>query len=238
MLRVAILAMAMLCATAVAAQPSDDVSVSRRTLGGSGAVGKASYSYAIAYPQIEGGKADFSGLNARFADEAQKQASGAVPCKTCGIDRKQQWDYEQEFTVDRPGRRSILITLDAGGYSGGAHPNSARTCILVDLRTGRAAGPAEIFRSGDGWLNALAPLVRTDLKRQFTDGKPGNERALEPKPLAELLRTPSIYCWGREALTLHFSPYAVGPYVSGPFEVEIPWATLQPWIAPDGPLGE
>lgn len=82
------------------------------------------------------------------------------------------------------------------------------------------------------------PLVRADLKRQFTENKPGNERALEPKPLAELLREASIYCWGRETLTLHFNSYSVGPYVSGPFEVEVPRATLQPWVNPDGPLGE
>jgi hypothetical protein len=79
--------------------------------------------------------------------------------------------------------------------------------------------------------------VRSDLKRQFSE-KPGNERVLEPKALAELLRPASSYCWGRERLTLHFNAYAVGPYVSGPFEVAIPRAALQPWIDPDGPLGD
>lgn len=238
MLRVAVLAVAMICAAVAAAQPRDDVPAGTRTLGGSGTVGKASYSYTISYPQVDGGTADFSALNARFAAQAQRDAASAVPCGHCGIDREQEWNYEQSFTVDRPSRRSILITLHAGGYSGGAHPNSGSTCMLVDLRTGREAGPAEVFRAGDAWLDTLAPLVKADLERQFAAGKPGNEQALEPKPLAALLREASIYCWSREQLTLHFNTYAVGPYVSGPFEVEIPRATLRSWISPDGPLGE
>lgn len=238
MLRVAVLAMAMLCATAAAAQPSDDVPITTKTLTASGTYGKISYGYTINYPQIDSRTADFSVLNARFYTDALKDAGAAVPCTNCGIDREQQWNYEQDFEVGRPSRRAILITVNAGGYFGGAHPNSGTTCILVDLSTGRSAGPAEVFRAGDGWLDALAPLVRADLKRQFGEGRPGFEEVLEPKPLADLLRAASIYCWGRDGLRLHFNQYTVGPYVSGPFEIEIPRETLQPWIAPDGPLGE
>jgi hypothetical protein len=236
--RIALFVALMLGAAVATAQPSDDVPVSTRMLAGNGTVGQVSYDFTINYPQIDAQSADFSALNTSFAASARKAASEAVPCSTCGLDRKQEWYYTQDFTVDRPSRRSILITLDAGGFFGGAHPNSNTTCMLVDLRTGREAGPADVFRTGDAWLDVLARWVRTDLKRQFSDNKPGFETALEPKALSDLLRTASIYCWGRERLTLHFNQYVVGPYVSGPFEVEISRALVQPWINPEGPLGE
>jgi hypothetical protein len=155
MRRTAILAVAMLGATAAAAQPWDDVPITTKTLTASGTYGQISYSYTIDYPQIDSRTADFSALNTRFHTEALKAAGAAVPCTNCGIDRKQEWYATQEFTVDRPSRRSILIALMAGSYYGGAHPNSGMTCVLVDLRTGRAAGPSEVFRAGDGWLDNL-----------------------------------------------------------------------------------
>jgi hypothetical protein len=239
MLRITIVAVMMLCAAAAAAQRLwDEVPISTQTLTGSGKVGQASYGYTINYPRINSRMADFSALNARFAAVAREAASEAVPCNDCGVDRQQEWNYKQDFKVDRPSRRSVLITLQAGGYSGGAHPNSSTTCVLVDLRTGHAAGPSDVFRGGNGWLDAVAPLVRADLKRQFDEGKTGFEEALEPKPLADLLRAASIYCWERERLALRFNAYTVGPYVSGPFEVGIPRTTLQPWINPDGPMGD
>lgn len=236
MLRIAVLAVAMLYTAAAGAQPLDDVPVTTRTLAASGTHGQISFSYRIDYPQVDSRKADFSALNTRFHNEALKAASRAVPCADCGVDRAQKWYATQEFTVERPSRRSILIMLNAGTYTGGAHPYSGRSCRLIDLRTGREAGPSEIFR--DGWLDALVPMVRADLRRQFAGGKPGFEQALESKPLADLLRNSSSYCWGRGMLTLHFNPYDVGPYVSGSFEVKVPVAALQAWIAPDGPIGE
>ena len=40
-----------------------------------------------------------------------------------------------------------------------------------------------------------------------------------------------------ERLQLIFNPYAVGPYVSGTFLVNIPYTALKALFAADGPLG-
>lgn len=148
-LRISVLAVAMVCATVAAAQSWDDVPVSIKTLTASGTYVKISYDYTINYPQVDARTADFSALNWDFYTAALRDAGHAVPCTRCGIDREQHWFATQDFTVDRPSRRSILIALEAGDYFGGAHPNSRRACMLVDLRTGREAGPSQVFRAGD-----------------------------------------------------------------------------------------
>jgi hypothetical protein len=82
------------------------------------------------------------------------------------------------------------------------------------------------------------PLVRADLKKQFSDDKPGFDDAIEPAKLAKLLREPGHYFWQRDSLQLIFNAYVVGPYVSGQFTVDIPYATLKPLFAADGPMGD
>jgi hypothetical protein len=105
------------------------------------------------------------------------------------------------------------------------------------LRNGQAVPPSVVFAKGDVWLKTLVPLVQANLKKQFSDGKPGFDDAIEPDKLAKLLREPDHYYYHRDKLELIFDAYVVGPYVSGPFTVDIPYATLKPLLAKDGPLG-
>ena len=119
------------------------------------------------------------------------------------------------------------------GYSGGAHGYGATHCTLVDLRTGKATGPDGVFAAGEQWLKTMVEIVGADLKKQFVE-KPGFEDALEPAKLAKLLREPVHYCWRANRLELIFNAYEVGPYVSGPFEVYVPYDRLKPLLRADG----
>jgi hypothetical protein len=121
------------------------------------------------------------------------------------------------------------------GYSGGAHGFGATDCSLVDLRTGKALGPEGVFAAGDKWLKTMVEIVGADLKKQFVE-KPGFDEALEPASLAKLLREPSHYCWRANRLELIFNAYEVGPYVSGPFEVNVSYDRLAPLLRKDGPI--
>lgn len=201
----------------------------------SGKLGKISYSYDISYPQFTGSTADFSAINARFADAAKKAADDATPKADAGIDREQGWTYEQSFTVYRPGANAVTVAVDFYGYSGGAHGYGATDCTLVDLRTGKATPPQDVFAAGDDWLKTMVRIVGTDLKKQFVE-KPGFDDALEPANLMKLLREPDHYCWRAGRLELIFNAYEVGPYVSGPFEVDVPYDRLKPLLRADGPI--
>ena len=111
-------------------------------------------------------------------------------------------------------------------------------CIRDSLRTGRKAELGDVIGPGEAWLQTLVPLVRGELKKQFSDDRPGFDDAIAPAALTKLLRDPSIYSFVAGRLVVIFNPYAVGPYVSGTFKVSIPYATLRPLFAANGPLGQ
>ena len=209
--------------------------ISEQSLAKSGKLGKITWSYDIGYPRFDGTTADFSAVNARFANAAKKAADDATPKADAGPDREQQWTYEQDFKVYRPGANAVTVALNFYGYSGGAHGYGATNCTLVDLRTGKAVGPDDVFAIGDEWLKTMIQIVGADLKKQFVE-KPGFDDALEPAKLAKLLREPGHYCWHAGKLELIFNAYEVGPYVSGPFEVYVPYDRLKPMLRVDGPI--
>lgn len=199
----------------------------------SGKLGKVAWSYDIGYPQFDATTADFSALNAQFAAAARKAAADATPKAADGIDREQQWTYEQGFRLSRPSADAILVALSFYGFSGGAHGYGATTCTLVDMQSGKAAGPDAVFAGQ--WMDEMVRLVGADLKKQFVR-KPGFEDALQPAKLVELLRDPGHYCWRAGKLELVFNQYEVGPYAAGPYTVDIAMATLKPLLRADGPL--
>jgi uncharacterized protein len=211
--------------------------ISQQTLIKSGKLGKITWSYDISYPRFEGTGADFSAVNDRFATAAKKAADDATPKADSGIDREQGWTYEQDYKIYRPGANAVTVAVDFYGFSGGAHGYGATHCTLVDLRSGKALGPDGVFAPGDNWLKGLIPIVAADLKKQFVD-KPGFDEALEPNSLAKLLREPGHYCWHARQLELIFNAYEVGPYVSGPFEVDVSYDKLRPFMRADGPLAK
>jgi uncharacterized protein YecT (DUF1311 family) len=200
-----------------------------------GTLGKIDWSYDIVYPQFDGPTSDFAAVNARFADAAKKKAADATPGGDARPDLKQQWTYEQSFTVKRPSADVVSIAVDFSGYSGGAHGYGATHCTLVDLATGKALGPQAVFAPGEQWLRAMSQIVGADLKKQFVD-KPGFDDSLEPANLAKLLSESGRYCWTPKGLTVVFNAYDVGPYSSGPYEVDIPFDRLKPILRADGPI--
>lgn len=210
-------------------------SISEHALIMRGKLGKIAWSYDIVYPQFEGTTADFSAINARFADAAKKKADDATPAADAGPEREQQWSYEQSFTVERPGATVVTIAVHYWGYSGGAHGYGATNCTLVDLRTSRAVGPQGVFAAGEQWLRAMSQIVGAELKKQFVE-KPGFNEALEPANLAKVLSEAGHYCWTAKGLRLVFNAYEVGPYSSGPYEVEISYDRLKPILRADGPI--
>jgi uncharacterized protein len=214
--------------------------ISEQALLKAGKVGKISYAIDVAWPRFDGTTADFSALNRSTAETTAKAANEVIPPDTTAgeLRGEQLWPYIQTFELQRPAANAIAVAITTYAFSGGAHGYGGTTAQLVDLRTGRKAELGDVFGPGDGWLQTLVPLVRGELKKQFTDERPGFDDAIEPPAMTKLLRDPSIYYFQAERLVLIFNPYAVGPYVSGTFRVSIPYATLRPLFAADGPLGD
>jgi uncharacterized protein len=209
--------------------------ISEQSLSKNAKLGKITYSYDISYPKFEGTTADFTAVNARFANAAKKAVADATPQADSGLDREQGWTYEQGFKIYRPSANAVTVAVDFYGYSGGAHGFGATACTLVDLRTGKIEGPGGVFAAGDKWLKTMVEIVGADLKKQFVD-KPGFDEALEPASLAKLLREPGRYCWHANRLEVIFNAYDVGPYAAGPYEVYVSYDRLTPLLRKDGPI--
>jgi len=210
--------------------------ITEQSLVKQGKLGKITWSYDIAYPRFASANADFSAVNARFADAAMKSAEDATPKADSSQVYEQQWHYEQGFTVERPpGGHVVTLVVQFDGYSGGAHGYGATRCTLVDLRTGQMVGPQGVFTPGEQWLRVMSQLVGADLKKQFVKN-PGFDDALEPANLAKLLGEANRYCWTDKQLDVIFNAYDVGPYAAGPYEVNISYDRLKPILRPDGPI--
>lgn len=198
-----------------------------------GRVGKISYTIDISYPRFAGTTADFSIINRGFADAATKDAREATPTADAGVEREQEWSAEGGYSFHRPASDAITVSRSFWAYTGGAHGYGSVICTLVDLRTGKAVGPAGVFIAGDLWLKELVTLVAADLRKQFKEN-PGFDDALEPAKLTKTLRDGGRYCWQAGKLEVYFNQYEVGPYSSGPYTVEIPYAKLKPLLRPGG----
>jgi uncharacterized protein len=213
--------------------------ISEHAIYKTGKVGQITYTIDTRYPQFDGQTSDkganFAAVNRTFADDARKSDADGTPKPDSGVDREQEWSYEQAFAVHRPSARAVTIAIDFYGYSGGAHGFGGTVCMLVDLRTGKAVEPAGVFAPGEAWLKAMVDLVTADLKKQFVKN-PGFDDALEPAAMAKMLKDASHYRWRSDRLELIFNAYDVGPYSAGAYQVVIPYNRLRALFRADGPI--
>lgn len=175
------------------------------------------YSIDATYPQFDGTSADFGAVNRQLAAASSQAAERAMPRTGAGESPPGlAWRYDQAFSLYRPSDRAISVVIVFEGDYGGAQAVAGQTGLLVDLRTGRAAGPRDVFLAGDGWLRELGRRARAGIKSAN---------------LAELLQDPRRYAFLDDRLELSF-----GQDEGGPFTLEIPYDLLKPLLRPDGPI--
>lgn len=144
------------------------------------------------------------------------------------------WAWTHSQTVDVAGTagafRSYLLNFRY--YTGGAHPNSHAESVLARIEGEGYAllSLGTLFEEGAPWRARLSELVLASLSEQeaqwVVDGT-----------ITELgeddLQTFTLSTAG---LTFHFDPYAVGPYVQGPFSVTLGFRELLPLAAEGGAI--
>ncbi len=209
--------------------------VSEHDLVKNGRVKTTRYQIDAAYPQFDGGTADFTATNRRFASDAQKGADEAIPPADYNPGQEQTWSYEQGFALYRPGAEVVAVAIQLYSYTGGAHGNGGTFASLVDLRTGRIVPPSAVFKPGDEWLRTITALVGADLKKQF-DEHQGFDDAIKPANLIKLLGDPDRWLFKANALQILFNPYDVGPYAAGPYTVDILYDRIRSLFRTDGPI--
>lgn len=187
-------------------------------------IGNIFYRIDAAWPHFDGTTADFSDVNRSFAARARESAAQALPDTKAGRDAAgQEWSNEQTFELSYPGPRAVAVSTSRWTRIGGEASYGGIEGALVDLRTGRFAGPADVF-NGD-WLDFLTAQVRSKIASVDT-GK-----------LKALLQGATPYHYRVDRLDLIFEPGAVAPEAEGRLTVTVPYAALPDRLRVDGPLG-
>jgi uncharacterized protein len=210
--------------------------VGERRLLEQGRRGGVPYRITVSYAAFGFHEVDYTRANAAIKAWVDEFAAHARPPAERGPGMPGiGWFLEAGQFVHVPSRELVTVAAYWTIYAGGAHPNHGRLAWHVELTTGRLLGLDDILDPRSGWREALLPKVRADLKKQFEE-RPGFEEQLEPAELGKALDEARRWVFTRDNVLLTFDPYEVGPYASGPYEVELSWATLAPYLRKDGPL--
>lgn len=188
-------------------------------------LGKVALNGTVSYPLFAGATQPFTDrlrreLRAAF-DEFEEQAremaadfQGTPPADfEYGAD-----DYEIAYFDES----TASVYYREFTYAGGAHPNTNYRAFNFVIEADGEVEEVELedlFKAGADYMKVLNKPILDELRRQEAQWVvDGEVKSFSPEELAFVL-TP-------RGLRFLFSPYAVGPYVQGGFEVDVPYEAL------------
>jgi hypothetical protein len=145
------------------------------------------------------------------------------------------WFLDSGHAVHVASRELVTIAAHWLVFTGGAHPNNGRAAWQVELTSGRLLRLDDIFDPASAWPDGVTRLVRAELGKQFVE-RPGFEGSTAPAALRKMVIQSRRWIFAADKVTVTFDPYDVGPYAAGPYEVELSYAALAPYLGKNGPL--
>jgi hypothetical protein len=230
--------LAMLAASALAADPKPDVSLKNKVID----AGVFLDSKIRADPALEadclaeGRK--WINKNATDAEKSRKEDPVLF--------RNGAWSFERKYDV-----RSVVgghyVSVVRSDYmdTGGAHPNSTVDTILWDSAARKRISIRPFFNETadngptmTAMHKAVIASLRAEKKKRDASDTATAEwfKDVEPKLLkiGAVTLAPSTEDGKSSGLTFHYPPYAVGPYAEGDYIAFVPWETLKPYLALEG----
>src|SRR5690606_28469299 len=125
-------------------------------------------------------------------------------------------------------------------YSGGAHPNAAYGSVLWDKALKRILEPAQLFRTGADLSTldqALCEVVNAARRERSPGAAPLSLDPTGAFACPRAAQTPFVLApsttGGRAGgLVFLISPYIVGPWAEGGYEVVVPQSAFRGLVAP------
>jgi hypothetical protein len=142
-----------------------------------------------------------------------------------------------EYAVAAETPRLISLTVTHYENTGGAHPNGSIDGLTWDKATGKVVPTAELFAPGADMTiadRALCVAVRAaKMERTGQAEFSGGEfNGCPPLRSAAATLAPSTVAGKAGGLTVLFSPYQIGPYAEGAYEITLPLAAIRSVLAP------
>jgi hypothetical protein len=209
----------------------------------------ADYIIGISYPPVAGKYPALATELKRYAQGARAELVEAAKGRAKG-EGSAPYELVLPFTELHVSPTLVSVGVDGSSYTGGAHgaPLIARWVWLP--QQDRLLRASDLVTDTKGW-EAVSMLVREQLhtalsQRVDADELPPSERVevlkgankmiedgTEPDPEHFSQFEPIVGSDGRiRAVRFVFPPYQVGPYSDGTQTVEVPSASLLPYIAP------
>jgi hypothetical protein len=131
--------------------------------------------------------------------------------------------------------RLIGLKLEEYENTGGAHPNASLGALIWDKQQGKVLAPTDLLRAGAD-PRALDKLVcdAVHAAKQERTGSPALMEGTKCPSFAEakLSLLPSTAPGKAGGLEVLISPYEIGPWVEGSYEVELPADKLAGELSP------
>ncbi len=179
-------------------------------------------------------------LEKNAAEAAREQKDDPV------LFRNGAWSFERKYAIRSVvADRYVSIVRDDYMDTHGAHPNTDVNTILWDKAVNKRISIRPFFsETADNGpaMTAMQKAIISSLKAEKKK-RDSSETAtaewfkrVEPKLLkiGAVTLARSTEAGKSSGLTLHYPPYAVGPYAEGQYVAFVPWETLKPFLTPEG----
>jgi hypothetical protein len=223
---------------ALAAEPKPDVSIKTKSIEATVSLDdKIKADQALAADCLAEGKA-WAEKNRADADKERKQDPQMF--------RNGAWSFERKYdTRSVVGGQYVSIVRSDYMDSGGAHPNSDVNTILWDTTQKKRISIRPFFtETADNgptmttMRKAVIASLNIEKKKRDTGDTATAEwyKGVEPKLLkiGAVTLAPSTVTGKSSGLTVHYPPYAVGPYAEGEYVAFVPWEAMKPYLTPEG----
>lgn len=159
--------------------------------------------------------------------------------------RGRHYSYERGYSLRSAIGRYVSVVRTDYMDGLGAHPNRWTDAILWDTEAKKRISIRPFFKEtadNGATMQALAKAIRAALvvekkKRDIPDAEkdPGLD-AVKPKILGigAIALAPSTDANKSSGLIAYFSPYDVGPYVEGGYNVFVPWIAFKDHLSAAG----
>jgi hypothetical protein len=158
------------------------------------------------------------------------------------------WSYERSYIHLSTAGPYVSVLRTDFFFSGGAHPATEVNAILWDTATKKRVSVRPFFtetKDNGPTMQALARLIRDAVAKEKrargipVAADPAKDewlKGIQPSllKLGPLALARSTAPGKSGGLTVHLSPYAVGPYVEGRYTVLIPWRAFAQYLSPEG----
>jgi uncharacterized protein YecT (DUF1311 family) len=188
---------------------------------------KGKYDITIAYPQFAppvGVKFNTAVKDPIFGKDAVKQYEAPPPAGMPGSNF-----YQVTYDATYLAPQLLSVTLQFGGFAGGAHPDNWRVGLLWNPASDTAVALGDVLADAATGVPAISALCKAQAEK--------DDWGLFDNPdFDAVVKETKSWAVDKDGVTIMFDPYSVTPYVAGPHDCRLTYADLKDLLKPGGVL--